>query len=235
MTTPSRISGGTSSSLRASPSSDPGRTANQLAAKVTLTVDPDLIQVRSRLWVPWARIALKHEVMAEVARQESQRSKTVMLDRETDAGLVGICATAFALEALSRELIELRVIPPATLTAWANKPPPAGRYVLEVLKHAVDPKGLVATWKPELRWLFDVRRSSVHYQGAFEGWEPHPLGTEVAVTSATYLVEKTSRAVDLLVSILERCRDKPKPPAKQWSHDMHRILDELISRRRQAV
>jgi hypothetical protein len=114
-----------------------------------------------------------------------------------------------------------------------KKRPPDDRYVLEVLKHAVDPKGLVATWEPELQWLFDVRGSSVHYRGAFEGWKSHPLGTEVSATSATYLVEDTSRAVNLLVSILERCRDKAKRPAKQWSRDMRRTLDELIARRGQ--
>jgi hypothetical protein len=69
------------------------------------------------LWISWARIAVNHEATAHAARQEMQQpgadlSRLLMV--EADAGLDGICAAAFALEALSRELSELGSIPEAT-------------------------------------------------------------------------------------------------------------------------
>lgn len=66
----------------------------------------------------WARIAVNHEATAHAVRQEMQQPGTdqsrLLMD-EADAGLDGICAAAFALEALSRELSELGSIPEATL------------------------------------------------------------------------------------------------------------------------
>ena len=110
-----------------------------MPAKVTFTVDSDLIQIRSRLWVPWARIALKHEGMAKAARQQAQQhgadwelarrqndaerqtqlgtDLALALEEETEAGLVGICAAAFGLEALSQELEELGSLP---RRRWTN-------------------------------------------------------------------------------------------------------------------
>jgi transposase InsO family protein len=152
-----------------------------------------------------------------------------VLEREGHAGLVCICAAAFALEALSRELLELRVVPPATTTAWARNRPPADRQILEVLKHGFDPRGLVATWERELRWLFGVRGSSVHYEGSFAPPEIHPLGMGVAPTQATYRAENAMRAVDLLLGILERCRDKPKPPIRAWSKHKRIRTPALLS------
>jgi hypothetical protein len=53
----------------------------------------------------------------------------------------------------------------------------------------------------------------------------------VAPTQVTYSAENVTRAVDLLLGILERCRDKPKPVAQKWSQDMRGAIDELIGRR----
>jgi hypothetical protein len=126
------------------------------------------------------------------------------------------------------------VVPPATTTAWARNRPPADRQTLEVLKHGFDPRGLVGTWERELRWLFGVRGSSVHYEGSFAPPEIHPLGMGVAPTQATYRAENATRAVDLLLGILERCRDKPKPPIRAWSKEMRGAIDQLTGSRVQA-
>lgn len=190
------------------------------------------VTMRTHLWITWGRIALQHEELARAARQKMQHpgaDQSRLLGREGDAGLVCICAAAFALEALSTELLELRVVPPATTTAWARNRPPADRQILEVLKHGFDPRGLVATWERELRWLFGVRGSSVHYEGSFAPPEIHPLGMGVAPTQATYRAENATRAVDLLLGILERCRDKPKPPIRAWSKHKRIRTPALLS------
>jgi hypothetical protein len=116
-------------------------------------------------------VALKHEAMAHAARQEMQQpgaDQSRLLEREADAGLVGICAAAFALEAISRELDELGMVPAATRAAWRKNRLSDDKQILELVKFAVDPKGLVNVWKRELAWLFGVRGSSVHYRGTFE-------------------------------------------------------------------
>jgi hypothetical protein len=192
------------------------------------------ITMRTHLWVFWARIALKHEAMAKAARKEAQQPDVdlgPLLEQEMDASLVGICASAFALEALSRELDELGLVPAATQAAWKRNQVSDAKVTLELLKLAVDTKGVVSIWRQELPWLFGVRGGSVHYRGAHEAPQPHPLGTNVAPAGITYSVENTSRAVDLLLSILERCRDKPKAKAQQWSQAAQGIIGQLIDSR----
>jgi hypothetical protein len=194
------------------------------------------IEMRTHLWISWARISLKHEAMAHAARQEIQQpgaDQSRLLEREADAGLDGICAAAFALEAFSRELSELGAIPQETVAAWrdAEDRPKAKNVALEVLAQTIDTRGLYTSWRGELEWLFDLRDSSVHYEGAFAPPEPHPLGMNVAPSQVAYSAENVTRAVDLLLGILERCRDRPKPPARKWSQDMRGAVNELIGRR----
>jgi hypothetical protein len=216
----------------------PSRNANAHPQTIRLTVQlPQArISMRTHLWMSWARIALQHETMTTAARQELQQAahenrNGYMLQNEADAALVAICAAAFALEALSRELDELITIPPATLAAWQRKPPPADKQVLELLKLAVDPRGLVNVWKRELAWVFGVRGGAVHYRGVSEPAQPHPIGINVAVAQVTYSFENATRAVNLLLGVLERCRARPKPPVRGWSRDMRHVIDELIGRR----
>jgi hypothetical protein len=110
------------------------------------------IKMRTHLWISWARIALKHEAMAHAARQEMQHpdaDQSRLLVHVAVAGLDGICAAAFALEALSRELSELGAIPQATLMAWshARNRPKAKNVVLEVLAQTIDTQGLYTSWR----------------------------------------------------------------------------------------
>jgi hypothetical protein len=82
------------------------------------------MEMRTHLWISWARIALKHEATAHAVRQEIRQpdaDQSRLLVDEADAGLVSICAAAFALEALSKELNELDLVSAATLAAWSNK------------------------------------------------------------------------------------------------------------------
>ena len=200
------------------------------------TVETVSIAIRTHLWIAWARIALNHEATAHAARQEMQRpgaDQYRLLLQEADAGLDGICAAAFALEALSRELSELGAIPEATLTAWRNAEnrPKAMNVILNVLAHTIAIRGQYTSWQDELGWLFDLRDGSVHYEGAFAPSEPHPLGMSVAPEQVAYLAENVTRAVDLLLAVLERCRDKPKRPARKWSQGMRGTINNLIGRR----
>jgi hypothetical protein len=207
-------------------------------ATMTMTAGTVSIAMRTHLWISWARIALKHEAMAHAARQEMQQpgaDQSRLLGQEADAGLVGICAAAFALEALSKELDELSLVSAATLAAWSRKGLADEKQILELLKHGFDLRGLTTAWMRELEWLFDLRGSSVHYRGISEPPQLHPLGMNVAPSQVAYSAENATRAVDLLLDILERCRDKPKPPAQDWSRGMGGAVDELVGRRGRAA
>jgi hypothetical protein len=203
-------------------------------ATLTMSAGTVSIAMRTHLWISWARISLKHEAMAHAARQEMQQPGTDqsrLLGQEADAGLVGICAAAFALEALSKELDELGLVSAATLAAWAKNGLADEKQILELLKHGFDLRGVATAWMCELEWLFDLRGSSVHYRGRSEPPQLHPLGMNVAPSQVAYSAENATRAVDLLLGILERCRDKPKPPARDWSRGMGGAVDELLGRR----
>jgi len=197
------------------------------------------ILMRTHLWLSWNRIAIDHELLAKAAREElelaaAENRDGLMLQREADAALVAICAAAFALEALTRELDDLITLPSDVQAAWQDTPPPAARKVLELLKLAVDPRGLVELWTRELGWLFAVRGAAVHYEGLNEPTQPHPVGINVSVAQVTYSPENATRAVDLLLGVLERCRDRPKPAVHGWSQSIRHAFDELISRRSQT-
>ncbi len=208
-------------------------------AMLPMTAGTVSIAMRTHLWISWARISLKHEAMAHAARREMRQpsaDQSRLLGQEADAGLDGICAAAFALEALSRELSELGAIPEATLKAWrdAEDRPKAKNVILEVLAQTIDARGLYASWRGELEWLFDLRDNSVHYEGAFAPPEPHPLGMSVAPSQVAYSAENATRAADLLLGILERCRDKPKAKARPWSQAAQAIIAQLIGSRGQV-
>jgi hypothetical protein len=207
----------------------------------------DSMQIKARtvLWISWARIAVQHEAMARAAVQAMQQpgaDQSRLLEQEAEAGMVSICAAAFALEALRRDLDGLRLLPTDTVPSGAagrrKRRPPASRQLVELLKHGFDPQGLVVTWMRELKWLFVLRGKSVHYTAPDDGepLEPHPLGMpgmNVAPSQVAYSAENATRAVDLLLGILERCRDKPKQPARDWSRGMGGAVDELVGRRGQ--
>ncbi len=201
------------------------------------------VEARTILWISWARIAVQHEaiaIAAAPAMRQPGADQSRLLEREAEAGMVSICAAAFALEVLSREISELGAIPQATLDGWREKRkqgkgPAAEDVTCEVLAQTIDARGLVTGWRQELGWLFDLRGSSVHYEGALASLEPHPLGMNVAPSQVAYSAENATRAVDLLLKILERCRDKPKPPARDWSQGLHGAVDELVDRRRGAA
>jgi hypothetical protein len=210
-------------------------------AVVSVSAGQVSIRMRTHLWISWARIAMKHEAAAHAARQQAEAGQLGMLEQEADASLEGICAAAFALEALSRELAERGAIPQTTVDGWrqkrkAGQGPSAEDMTLEVLARTFDTRGLYSSWRGELEWLFAMRDSSVHYEGLlFEPPTLHPLGINISPVQAAYSAENTTRAVDLLLGILERCRDKPKPPGRQWSRDMRRAINDLIVRRGQAA
>jgi len=182
------------------------------------------------------RVAIQHEAMAKAARQELEQAAPenrdgYMLQNEADAALVAICATAFALEALTRELDDLITLP-GHVGSVAAQPTASRQARLGATEAVGRSKGLVTVWTRELAWLFGVRGGAMRYEGMSKPTQPHPVGMNVSVAQVTYSPENATRAVDLLLGILVRCRDRPKPPVRGWSNGTRHVVDELVSRRR---
>ncbi len=131
-----------------------------------------------------------------------------MLQNEADAALVTICAAAFALEAFTRELTRWSPSLWRRLRHGGGRCPSrqASPRAAEARRRS---QGVVVVWTGELAWLFRVRHGAVHYRGVSEPAQAHPVGISVSVAQVTYSPENATRAVDLLLGILKRCRDRP--------------------------
>jgi hypothetical protein len=204
----------------------------------TETALPIRIQVRSHLWITWGRIAMQHETMARAARGEAARLPSGSnlgppLERELDAGLVCVCAAAFAVEALWVELVDPArgIVPEDLRDTWKAQRLGRGGRIEETLKLGVDNSALPRTLRRDLDWLFPARGKVVHFEGKVESPEPHPLGTNVAPVNVAYSAEAASRAVDLLVQVLTVCRDRPKSALETWSASLRHAFDDLLALR----
>jgi hypothetical protein len=207
----------------------------------TETAQPVSMQVRSRLWMPWGRIAIQHEAMAHAVRGEAaslpaETSLGPLIQPEVEAGLVCVCATAFALEALYIELTDpaLRIVPSDLRDSWTARRTRRGGRIEETLKRAVDTSALPSILRQDLDQLFQARGNAVHFVGKFQPMALHPLGTDVSPVQLMYSAESATRAVDLLVQILTACRDHPKQPAKSWSEQMRYPFDLVLTDREAA-
>jgi hypothetical protein len=199
------------------------------------------IKIRTHMWLPWTRIAMKHEVMAQDVRRDAQRlpaggNPSPLLQREADAALVCVCAAAFAIEAFYRRFLqqEFSLISKQDRDGWKKADTAGHKRVLETLRRGFDLRGVESRWRTELRWLFKLRGAAVHFTEDWKDPMPHPLGNNAAPELVAYSAESAERAINLLVDVLVVCRDKPKAKTQKWSEDMRGAIDELIGRRGQA-
>jgi hypothetical protein len=201
-------------------------------------MDSISVKIRTHLWLPWARIAMKHEAMAHDARHDAQRlpaggNPSPLLQQEADAALVCVCAAAFAIEAMYRRFLqqEFNLISKQDREGWKRADTADHKRVFETLRRGFDLRGMESQWRTELRWLFKLRGAAVHF---IEDWReptPHPLGNNAAPELVTYSAESAKRAINLLVDVLVVCRDKPTAKTRKWSQDMRGAMDDLIGRR----
>jgi hypothetical protein len=141
-------------------------------------------KIRTHLWTPWVRIALKHELMAQEARRDAQQLPTgvnpsPLLQQEADAALVCVCAAAFAIEALYRRFLqqEFNLISKEVREGWKRANTADHKRVLETLRRGFELRDIASVWRAEFAWLFNLRGAAVHFTEDWRDPAPHPLGT----------------------------------------------------------
>jgi len=188
------------------------------------------VSVRPHLWVWWADIAVDQERSARGARREALAQgihgegfgEALML--ETRASLIGVSASAHALDALYGVFSTIIPSPP-TGTRWSR--------ILEAFRRAFFVRGRAGGggWARELEWLFDLRDAAVHHEEEDREPVPHPTGTHVSWATAAYSLEAASRAVDLLFDVLETAVATPRPPLEPWAAQYRQSVNAIVVRR----
>jgi hypothetical protein len=201
------------------------------------------IQMRSRLFLYWSRIAVREEAASWAARQEAEdeRSRSAsaqiagFLQREQDAALVAICAAAFALDAFYGDLNELQLVPAQVKTIWRLKRTPRHAQVLETLKRGYKVGRVSKAWSNELEWLFGLRDSAVHFEGHFAETALHPMGTGISADVAEFSPESSTRAVDLMMAVLKTTTHNPKQLTAELSASLSSLVAQVEELRSQGA
>jgi hypothetical protein len=188
------------------------------------------IRIRPHLWIWWANIAVDEERAASEARHEALRLGIQgegfgdVLHRETTASMIGVSASAHALDGLYG--VVASIIPKRdTGTRWST--------ILETFKRAFVVRGRAGggAWAREFEWLFKLRDSALHHDEEDREPVPHPTGTSVSWATAEYSVESVSRAVDLLFDVLQTAAANPRPALEPWAADYRNSVEAILVRR----
>ncbi|OEJ28964.1 hypothetical protein AS594_35630 [Streptomyces agglomeratus] len=210
-------------------------------ATVSATAYAPEIWVAARLWPRWASIAIDRALAARVAREQAvaatdPAAESSALNEEFDAALVAVAASAHTLDALYGS-----VVPATSRAQWRSNRTKRRTAVHEGLKlvFATGPRN--AAWGDEFKWLFCLRDASVHHEEKPRKTVPHPsLGTHTGPEYAAYSTESADRAVRLMLDVLRRCVDHPRPQAPttgpqaptadRWAEDNEPVVTGLESR-----
>lgn len=157
----------------------------------------------------WATIAVRHEVLAHYARNQSGYPVITMDVPELDASLVAITGAAFAIDSLGRTLNPYVRLPDplrAKLSDNAdcqNRRTRRAGLIVEVFKHAFNVPGPVTQrWQTEIPSLFSLRGAAVHHNAVFN---------RAPIERTRYHAEAATQAVDLALEVLHSVLPNPKP------------------------
>jgi hypothetical protein len=197
--------------------------------------DSLMVRARSRLFFPWARIAIRNEAAAWATRREGeaalQQDRATylgpFLDREQDAAMVAICASAFGLDAFYGDLGELQPVSSQLRETWRTKRTPRHGRLVETLKSGFALGRGQANWPKRFEWLFDLRDGAVHFVGQFGELAPHPLGTRISPDVVSYSAENATEAVSLLMEVLRTTASNPKPPTTEFAAEVASLVPLL--------
>ncbi len=179
---------------------------------------PISVQITSRLWPRWLRVAIGQEHEAHLARRRARASQerqgddfSSAISDELDSSLVAIASAAFAVDAFYGAVKRTMTVAPKSGGRTAR-----AKQIIATLNgkqgFAIGPS--VKMWTSELTWLFRLRDRAVHFDEEPQDTKTHPLGFATAPEHSDYSVETTKRALDLVLEILQACIDNPKPANK---------------------
>ncbi|MDQ8707583.1 hypothetical protein RCO28_34695 [Streptomyces sp. LHD-70] len=190
-------------------------------AEASATAEGASIQTLTHLWLIWAGVALDQARTARRARDAALRASdsadvSHRMRQEFDASLVAVAASAHALDALYGST----AVPQAQRDEWAGRRTRRHGKIREALKLFFETGPVQTQWVTEFEWLFNLRDAAAHAEESPRQTVPHPLGTNTAPQFVEYSMESAARACDLLLAVLRRCSDNPRPSeptAMRWA------------------
>jgi hypothetical protein len=211
------------------------------AGTLKLTADPPTLAVSTRMLIHWSNIAIEQQRLACDARRRLETEvdeakatgKGLDTTSELRPAMIAIAAASHALDALYGEIRDL-ALPPSFAERWksdARSGPARPRKLHEALKLGFSFRGDQRKLQVRLDWLFDLRDGAVHPETVFRATEPHPLGVHTAKEYVVYNCENATKAVELLLEILETCATRPKPALESWAGDLRPSLERLKQER----
>lgn len=199
----------------------------QLSLRATATAT---VTRMTHLWIRWAEVAVDSERLSLTAkRQREPQNPPVALGSEFSHGMVAVCASMFAMDAITWALAK-KVIP-ETAEKWRgqSRPPSSLNMMQQVLGHTIDgttANAIISRWKKPL----ESRHEAVHFWG-----DSRPSvcydGLNVSVEDANYSSDAATQAVDLLLETLEEITSRPKTAASEWGKGFRGQVQVLRHRR----
>lgn len=169
----------------------------------------------------WAQIAVRHEAEAHEARLRGEINND-----ELQASMVCITATAFTLDAIYAE--QRDVVPEEDRKKWLDSRMARWKQIYETLRRVFKlPSGL----RDEMKWLFERdelgRDFLVHADAEFRDAADHPLLPNTTAERVALRAENATRAVDLLMHVLDASLASNTPAALDWARRNTGVIDQV--------
>ena len=190
------------------------------------------ILMSTPFWLYWSEIAIESEHSAWSHRMAADMGNTGQaMIAETKASMIALTACAHALDAFCRKFAA-SILPSDLLEKWQKgKDGKRSNQVLKTLRYGFDVK--TDAWKDEIFWLFQRRRNpALHYAEKTKEVVEHPLGTHTAPEMVDYSADASTRAVDLLLDVLDECSAAPKPAAANMANSIRYQVEALSELRK---
>lgn len=179
------------------------------------------LSVRTSLVWQWAQIAVKHEAEAHEARLRGEINND-----ELQGSMVCIAATAFALDAIYAE--EREVVPGEERAKWSENRLARWKQIYETLRRAFT---LPEALRDEMKWLVEPgelgRDFLVHPDAEFRDAADHPLLANTTAERGALRAENATRAVDLLMDVLDASLRSTTPAALEWARRNTGVIDQV--------
>lgn len=190
--------------------------AGTIAAGVSLSAG---ITTSTGLWATWASIAVREEDAARQARAELAHAYPAGGDwgeastAELEASLVAISGAAFALDGFYGSIRPWSGVSQKLVVLWTQQGLGRHRQIFEVFKLGFALGPATNHWPKQLKWLFKLRDDNIHFDEDFQPPVAHPVIGNSTHERMTYAVENAEKAVDLMLEVITRLVEHPKPTA----------------------
>jgi hypothetical protein len=183
-----------------------------------------MVMVRAHLWLHWAKIAVRQERRAWIARERGQKEAdfAAYIGLETEEAIEGIAAARHCIHNFFRVLRELGL-------------PNEKKLVLQDFSTAtsVDPD----KWLSRVKELIGDRNDAVHHDEVTTPTQPHPgYATNVGGVSVSFTAERATQAVDVMLNdVLRLALTAPLPALTHFAEDYAHVLAQLDRQRDHGV